>query len=83
MEDLDKSIARVNAQLKHITKTTAALEAIEMKNRESVVAATTAAAALSKESKAVVRHADFIPESCKACEVSQKRLVELEESVQR
>ena len=70
MEDMDKLVAKLGAQLKHVTKTTAALEhasKIKKEDKENTV----------NMSKA------FVPDTCKACEQSNTRLVALEANVQR
>jgi hypothetical protein len=75
-EELDKHVGRVNAQLKRITKTTAALENSDKKHREMI------AASLSlKEEKD--KDATAVPATCMACEASLTRFKVLEDSVSR
>ena len=72
LEDLDKAVARLTAQLKQVTKTTAALEQTA-KSREEVTD--------SQDSGLRRVGPDFVPDSCKVCQESQKRLDALEESM--
>lgn len=81
MENLDKQIAKLSAQLKHATKTLAALEHSEMKNRE----AANKQKEQEKENKENTMHEGkgFVPDTCKACERCGTRLEALEETAQR
>jgi len=72
LEDLDKTVARLTAQLKQVTKTTAALEHTA-KSQEGGTD--------SQDGGQRSGGPAFVPDSCKACQVSQKRLDALEEAM--
>lgn len=88
-EDLDKQVAKISAQLKHVMKTTATLEhaskAIKKENKENNIGVITGAgsSANAVNAKKEDVSTSVIPDTCKACEQSQSRFVALEETILR